>query len=247
MRRARVGAERARRTSFASPASEPPLYRPRIRPGRERGPPAAAAAPAARSSRTASATRRPAARLRRPRAIGRDRGGRLERRRRDRAGRLRSRSGSPPRKLTTTGLPAPPAAARTGSATDARPAAWRSGRSRSVPGSAPSALERREHHRAADPLVEIAAADADRLRDARAEPIDQAAHLLQAGPGRADQADRARAGRRWRSPSGTPSRIAVPQSGPITAGPCAPASALSSISSSTGDVVAEQEDVAGRA
>ncbi len=84
----------------------------------------------------------------------------------------------------------------------------------SVPASAASRSSRGEHHHAADPLVEVAPADADRLGHARTRAMDQAAHLLEPGTGRADQPDRAapdgigetRAARRrgWRSRNPAP-------------------------------------------
>ena len=100
------------------------------------------------------------------------------------------------------------AAARTSSATDAA-GGFEIRTISSVPGSAASRSSAGQHHRAADSLVQIAPADADRLRDAGAVAVDQAAHLLQAGPGRADQADRA-------APDGVgePERHAVEDRGP---------------------------------
>ena len=51
-------------------------------------------------------------------------------------------------------------------------------------------LERRPRHQPADLGAQVAAADADRVRDAHPGGVEQAAHLLDAGPGRADDPDR---------------------------------------------------------
>ena len=77
-------------------------------------------------------------------------------------------------------------------------------------------IDRHQRGDAADLGREIAPAGADGMRDAAPGVGDQAGHLLDAGAGSADDADVAAAARRWRSASGTPAMMAVPQSGPMT-------------------------------
>ncbi len=84
----------------------------------------------------------------------------------------------------------------------------------SVPGSSARRSQAVEHHRPADALVEVASADPDRLRDPRALPMDEAAHLLEAGAGRGRRGRSCRVGPRSRTPAarhrGSPSRSRAP-------------------------------------
>ena len=72
-------------------------------------------------------------------------------------------------------------------------AAWRSGRSTLVAGSAASASRPCSMVMPPTSALQVVAAGADRLRDALAPAIDQAGHLLQPGAGRRDGADLAAA------------------------------------------------------
>src|ERR1051326_3876779 len=54
-------------------------------------------------------------------------------------------------------------------------------------------LECEQHHRPADALIEVSAADTDRLGYSFTTGIDQAGHLLQAGTGGADPSNASRA------------------------------------------------------
>ena len=91
-------------------------------------------------------------------------------------------------------------------------------------------LEPAPHHQPADLGAQVAPADADRVRDPDPRRVEQAAHLLRAGARRADDADRPALAPRWRSPSATPSMIAVPQSAPMNSSPRSSARRLSAAS-----------------
>ena len=80
-------------------------------------------------------------------------------------------------------------------------AAWRSARHAAVAGSASSTSIAISVVMRADLAAKIAAADADRLRDALAGLRDQAGDLLDAGARGADDADVAARNARWRKPA----------------------------------------------
>ena len=105
------------------------------------------------------------------------------------------------------------------------------------------ALERGQHHHAADALVEVAAADPDRLRDrpprTRSSRQVTCCRPVPVAPTRPIAPRRTALAK----PSGTPSRIAVPQSGPITSRPFGAGPGPSARPRPRRHVVAEEEDV----
>ena len=103
-------------------------------------------------------------------------------------------AGAAPTKQTTTGFFAFAAAARTVSAT-AGAGGFEMSTITFVSRSAASAAEPGEHREPADLFLQVAAAGADRLRNARAEPVDERGDLLQPGARGGDAADRRRAAR----------------------------------------------------
>ncbi len=150
-------------------------------------------------------------------------------------------AGSPPRKLTTTGLSSRPAAARTFAVTDSAGGfEIRTITARARVCGEP--LETGQHHRPADSLVEVAAADADRLGHPRPQPVDQAADLLEPRPGRADEADRA-ASDDVREPQRDAVEDRRPAIGPHHQESLAPGDRLELDLVLDRHVVAEQEDV----
>ena len=220
----------ARMISLASPASEPPLYRPRTSTRPSSRPDAAVAAASRRSGsrRTSPIPVSPGTPWPLDRATATDAA----------ASNVPAgtappsaiRVASPPRKLTTTGLPAVAAARRTTSAT-ASDGGLEMSTMTSVPGSAesrasPSSIieppTRSCRSRPPTPMACETPAPSRSMRTLTCwSPVPDAA-TRPIRPRRTTLAN----------PSGTPSRMAVPQSGPMTISPDRRPRALSSISSS---------------
>ena len=100
----------------------------------------------------------------------------------------RTASGAAPRKCTTTGLPAAAAAARIFRAI-AGAGGFEISTMTRVAGSFGERREPLQHRDAADLLLEVAPAGAERLRHAAARVVDAARHFLQSGAGRRDEPD----------------------------------------------------------
>ena len=103
-----------------------------------------------------------------------------------------------------------------------------------VAGSAVERVDRHQGAERADPRVEVAAADADGVRDAAARARDQRGDFLEPGAGGRRRCRCRRAARRWRRRAACRAMIAVPQSGPIIRSPRSRAWRLSAASSSSG-------------
>ena len=151
-------------------------------------------------------------------------------------------SGSAPRKRPRPACRSPPRAPSTRSATsgsggfETRPSTF-------VAGSAASASMASSIEIGADRGAEVVPADADHLARRPRPSRRSGSDLLQPGAGRADQADLARRGPRWRSRAARRRRSRCRSPGPMTIRPRACAARLSSISCVERDVVAEEEDV----
>ena len=98
------------------------------------------------------------------------------------------RSGAAPRKCTTTGLPAAAAASSIWRAIAGAGGLEISTITR-VPRIGGQRGEPLQHRDAADLFLQVAAAGAERLRDAAAQVVDAAGHFLQPGARRRDEAD----------------------------------------------------------
>ena len=150
-----------------------------------------------------------------------------------------------PSRHATTGLPVRAAASSTRAETSGAGGLLISTIVR-VDGSAPQQFQGVQRGDAANALVQVAAAGADRVADAHAR-ARQETWSLPGYPCPMRRPDRsAPRGTTLAKPRPTPFRIAVPQSGPITSRFLSRARCFKSISSSEGDVVREQEHVQTR-